>query len=171
MGKRGPKPKSAKLKKDFEVKVFGLKNHCKLTDEQTAEALGVSRQTIATVKRRESYNRLAQIALEDSGAGIEHWCEKIVDLGRSKKDQVKLSATELALDVFGAKAPKEVDITHRFNALTDDELTMELENAIEGHKITCPQLTESVDFNGLDEKQRSMAEVEQGAGAGDSRTQ
>ena len=119
--------------------------------------------SIAKTKKKTEYNALAQAMLEQKNHGIEQYIDNLIELTKAKKgvlvkgaigkastiseqpeNTVRFNATSEIGDIFGAKAPKQIDLKHSMAAMSDKEIQDEVDNSIEEigengriqHKIT-----------------------------------
>ena len=103
--------------------------------------LNVGNNAISKTKRKTEYNALAQAMLESKSHGIEQYIDNLIALTKATKpiilkgakdeastvsnepeNTVRFNATSEIGDIFGAKAPKQVDLKHSMAAMGDDEL-------------------------------------------------
>ena len=133
------------------------------TWDETKKELHVTELSIAKTKKKPEYNALAQAMLEQKNHGIEQYIDNLIELTKAKKgvlvkgaigkastiseqpeNTVRFNATSEIGDIFGAKAPKQVDLVHSMAAMSDKEIQDEVDNSIEvigengriQHKIT-----------------------------------
>ena len=133
------------------------------TWKETMSELHVTNSTISNTKNKKEYNALAQAMLESKNHGIEQYIEDLIALTKAKKpviikgatgeastvsnepeNTVRFNATSEIGDIFGAKAPKQVDLKHSMAAMSDEELRREVDNSVKEisengriqHKIT-----------------------------------
>ena len=116
------------------------------TWEETKRELNVTDKTITNTKRKTEYNAATQAMLEELHFGVREYAEGLIRKTKAtrgvnirvepkadgaarvvKRIQEPDNATQFnALseigDIFGAKAPKQVDLKHTMAAMGDDEL-------------------------------------------------
>lgn len=119
------------------------------TWEETMSELNVTDKSISNTKRKTEYNALAQAMLEQKSHGIEQYVDNLIALTKATKpiivrgakneaskvsnepeNTVRFNATSEIGDIFGAKAPKQVDLKHSMAAMGDDEIQDEIDKSI-----------------------------------------
>ncbi len=125
------------------------------TWEETKKELNVSNLGITMTKKKTEYNALAQAMLEAKNHGIEQYVDSLIKLTKAEKgvtllidsqtegsvakikkrlqepDNVtRFNATSEIGDIFGAKAPKQVDLKHSMAAMSDEELQQGVDQSV-----------------------------------------
>ena len=120
------------------------------TWDETKKELHVTELSIAKTKKKTAYNILSQDMLEEKNFGIEQYIENLIKLTKAKKgvlvkgaigkastiseqpeNTVRFNAVSEIGDIFGAKAPKQIDLKHSMAAMSDKEIQDEVDNSIE----------------------------------------
>ena len=114
----------------------------------TAKLMGVSHDTIGRTKKKAAYHQLITDAMEAEGEGPVQFARRLIKGLDAKKsinvagkvkvvtdNMTRTTNLEIWADVAGAKAPKELNLTHGIKAETDDELLAELEDSMKRHGI------------------------------------
>lgn len=125
------------------------------TYEETREELNVTNKTIARTKQKTEYNALAQARLEQEGFQVGDYVKNLIRLTKATKgvsirvepkadgaarvtnrvqepdNTTQFNAVSEIGDIFGAKAPKQVDLKHSMAAMSDDEIQDEIDKSVE----------------------------------------
>lgn len=140
--------------------------------------------SIAKTKKKTAYNVLSQDMLEQKNFGIEQYVENLIELTKAKKgvlvkgatgeasiiseqpeNTVRFNAVSEIGDIFGAKAPKQVDLKHSMAAMSDEEIRNEIDNSVKDigengriqRRITGTQSKGTVITNTIACKESAMA--------------
>lgn len=127
----------------------GRKGRRGKTYKETTKELHVSDTTIKRVKKKTEYNVLAQAMLEKKRFGIEQYVDNLIALTQAQKgvivrgakgeastiskepeNTVRFNATSEIGDIFGAKAPKQVDLKHSMAAMGDEEIQVGIDRSV-----------------------------------------
>ena len=119
------------------------------TWEETAKELNVTNPTISRTKRKTEYNALAQAMLEKKNHGIEQYIDNLITLTKATRpiivrgakgdastvsnepeNTVRFNATSEIGDIFGAKAPKQVDLKHSMGNMSDKQIQEGVDESI-----------------------------------------
>lgn len=115
---------------------------------ETADIMGLSHDTVSRTKKKAAYHQLITDAMEAEGEGPAQFANRLIRGLDAKKsinvagkveevpdNMTRTTNLEIWADVAGAKAPKELNLTHGIKAETDDELQAELEDSMKRHGI------------------------------------
>jgi hypothetical protein len=104
----------------------------------------VTESTIARTKKKTEYNAQSQAMLEQKNFGIEQYIDNLIALTGHKKGvhtkkgiefipegTVRFNAVSEIGEIFGTKAPKQVDLKHSMAAMGDDELVEEINKSVQ----------------------------------------
>ena len=119
------------------------------TLEQTAQELGISRDTVKRTKLRSSYNELGQQALEYQALTIDKYIEKLikkldatkgVNYGGRKIEEddnvAQMAALKEIGNIYGVHAPEQHNIQHTLAGTSDEDLDREFEAAAKSVNAT-----------------------------------
>lgn len=178
-----PAPKKKEVLSYDIAQVVQLHNIEKNTLQETADQIGVSRKTVVNIKKTDLYHELAQQALEANNGSIEEWCKALVEQRDATKmtpqnvevpdNNARLKAVDIALDVYGARAPQKIDHTHSLRQSSDEELEAQLEASLNDISGQC-NTTGERDADDLAEDQdlepeQGLVSVEPEIDSGDNR--
>jgi predicted DNA-binding protein (UPF0251 family) len=112
---------------------------------ETGKLMGVSRDTVKRIKKREAYHDLAVQALEKAGGDVKKTMEKLVAKteakytiktgtdkdGNNTYEEVdahtpQLRAIERICDIYGVDAPKHLDVAGLIASASVEELLAEI---------------------------------------------
>ena len=125
------------------------------TWNETMTELNVSNKAITHTKKKSEYNAQTQAMLEQKQLGIEQYVDGLIKLTKAEKgvtllidsptegsvakikkrlqepDNVtRMNAISEVGDIFGAKAPKQVDLKHSMAAMSDEEIQEGIDKSI-----------------------------------------
>jgi hypothetical protein len=111
------------------------------TLNETADIVGVSRETIKRTKHKQAYNELAIQALQNKAIGVEKYAEKVAEQLEAKKsiniagkeveladNNARIQAIKEVGSVYGLYAPKAISL-HSIASIPDEDLALEVEQA------------------------------------------
>jgi hypothetical protein len=115
------------------------------TYKETMKDLNVTATTISRTKKKKDYNALAQARLEQNNHTINEYVDDLIRKTKAQKgvtvkgegrimedDNVtQMNAITEIGEIFGAKAPKQVDLKHSLAAMSDEELQNEIDKSVE----------------------------------------
>jgi hypothetical protein len=95
--------------------------------KKIAEAMGTTQPSISQYKKRpefiEAYKRLSyHLDVLEGNQSLEETGKRLIELRKSKTEPVALGACKEILAVHGAYAPKQLDVHHTIEMLSDDEI-------------------------------------------------
>jgi len=126
-----------------DVSVIKLHEVGKLSLDETAEAMNVSRETVKRIKKKPAYRDFVLAALEAEEYNATKYARQLIALTEAKKETTcqgkpidkvvdnaaRMKAIEKIGDILGVDAPKEYDLQHSLATKSDEELAEELGRA------------------------------------------
>jgi len=149
------------------------------TWDETQEAVGVSRFTIAQTRKKAAYRDLVIAALAQRQITVDTFAGNLADLMKARKEVVvrdeglvevddnvtRLNATLKFGDILGVDAPKDFNLKHSMATLSDDELQEaidESKNELDGrikNRITGAPAAKAAITNTVISQEPAMAEA------------
>lgn len=118
---------------------------CNDSNAVTAEKIGCSTKTVSRTKKKQAYRDLVINKLAEREYSPETYADNMIAHTKAKKTivskdagvfQVADNTTRLTADIelgeiYGVKAPKQIDLKHSMAAMSDEELREEVQKSQE----------------------------------------
>jgi len=127
-----------------DLQIFNLHEQKGKTLDETAEELGISRDTVKRTKRKLAYRDLVLTAMEEQGFQVEDYVKKLILLTQAEKEinvggdirmvndnTTQMKAVEKIGKIYGDNAPLDLEISGNLTKASDGELFEELAEASE----------------------------------------
>lgn len=127
-----------------DLQIFHLHEEKGKTLDETAEELGISRDTVKRTKRKIAYRDLVLTAMEEQGFGVDDYVKKLIGLTDAQKEinvggdirmvddnVTQMKAVEKIGKIYGDSAPENLEISGNLTKASDGELFEELAEASE----------------------------------------
>ena len=127
-----------------DLQIFNLHEQKGKTLDETAEELGISRDTVKRTKRKLAYRDLVLTAMEEQGFQVEDNVKRLILLTQAEKEinvggdirmvndnTTQMKAVEKIGKIYGDNAPLDLEISGNLTKASDGELFEELAEASE----------------------------------------
>ena len=127
-----------------DLAVFRARKVDGLSLKETAKKLGISKDLVVRAQRKPAYNQMAINALELNEMSIDAATKLLIDQTRAERtvfsngsriteadNSVRMAAVKELMSIFGAYAPKDINVNHEFSTASEAELLGEISMACE----------------------------------------
>jgi len=158
-----------------DLAVFHYRKDEGLSVRKTAEVMGIGVRTVLRTEQKKAYRDVAIKEMEEQGFPVKSYIEKMIGLTEAEKEinvngalaevadnPIQLSATEALGDIYGLKAPKDLNLKHTMDAVGDDELEDALNKSAEeinghdAHRLTGTPMSQAIVTHTTTQKQPDM---------------